>query len=831
MADQPSVALDKTKMSVSIVIVIVAVVALEKLFHFLHFLTKETAFKNMIVRIEKELMIVGSTAFVFRLIVTPSELAISEWGLALDYADLIIPIFSFCFCAIGVILIVSSLRQCDLWSKSYHHHLVELLDELFEKSSGFCFQWSWKPMNEIITKMEFRVFHALFCDFFLLQPKAFAFDEYVARVYEKYVFSIISIGTFHWMILALIVLLNWMRIVLNIQYQTCAMGDIECEEMNDVIVFTCAGALLVTATGVLVNISRSLELKIMAKRDITSYKSYPSFLQNFEGAYSDQIIIEKLDEKAFRELVKSNRNKALTERLENQNFLGKINISKFQKRSQLNFISAVLWLFHWYAEARLYASRVLLNVQNMFFKPSEGVKLRWGSWDESDPDENERVRPSQIETQKFPFILSSFLRGGSKIHSRSGQYAQTDEGVQLALNSPQLENLPTSDRLPSDHSVSGVGVSGSGSGEKTNRPVPPVLEISPMQRKRRSLIRLATMKNRRFSIQAKVLEVKGEYIKDLFWFSNPELYFETVRFFIMLVALYLALWLVDYASAAIGAVWKVISILPGIFSAINYLYIVKTAALLKAMYSIDFDAAEKVLQQTDAARDLERKIREVLLAKLEITATFSGDLKSRVYEMFCEIDYDNGGFISRHEFSIYLSRLGVHMNRKQWKETFRNIDRDTSETIDFHEFFALLYPDHQEVNKFERKRLQTISQRVGKIQQEYNTDLSTLDNESETKKAYNSSKSPSSKAAFDNSIQLVSSAISNRKQKETIVEERENSDDEKSDLSPSVNFHLGARRSSESSSSSCGSNYDAEIGKISPEIKNQIGADSGDIVV
>ena len=99
---------DSTMISVSIVIIIFAVVSLEKSFRLLHLLTKDSAFNNMILRIEKELMIVGSTAFIFKLISSST----GHWNEALDFADLLIPIFSFCYCAIGFILIVSSLRKC-----------------------------------------------------------------------------------------------------------------------------------------------------------------------------------------------------------------------------------------------------------------------------------------------------------------------------------------------------------------------------------------------------------------------------------------------------------------------------------------------------------------------------------------------------------------------------------------------------------------------------------------------------------------------------------------------------------------------------------------------
>ena len=113
-SQQTSSTLNTSIMSISIVIVITAVVLLEKLFHLLHFLTKDTAFSTMILRIENELMIVGSTAFIFRLIVTSYSLSTSEWVDTLNYADLIVPIFSFCYCGIGIMLIISSLQQCSL---------------------------------------------------------------------------------------------------------------------------------------------------------------------------------------------------------------------------------------------------------------------------------------------------------------------------------------------------------------------------------------------------------------------------------------------------------------------------------------------------------------------------------------------------------------------------------------------------------------------------------------------------------------------------------------------------------------------------------------------
>ena len=237
---------------------------------------------------------------------------------------------------------------------------------------------------------------------------------------------------------------------------------------------------------------------------------------------------------------------------------------------------------------------------------------------------------------------------------------------------------------------------------------------SPPRDRRRSLTKLTRTVSRRMSYQTVILELKGEHIKELFWLSNPALYFETVRFFIMLIALYMACWLVDYSGSTVTLMWKVVSILPGVFSTINYLYVVRTAALLKAMYALDFEAADQVFKQIDGCRQLEKIIREKLIAKLNLlnARDLTSDMEARAYKLFCDIDYDHSGVINRHEFSIYLSHMNISLNRKQWKATFRHIDSDANEYISFSEFFVFLYPEHSEARRLERHRLDVIHERV-----------------------------------------------------------------------------------------------------------------------
>ena len=71
---------------VAIIIIVAAVLTLEGLFHMLNEVTRDTTFHKMVSAVEKELMLVGCTAFIFKIIVN-SEIHLSEeYFIALEYA-------------------------------------------------------------------------------------------------------------------------------------------------------------------------------------------------------------------------------------------------------------------------------------------------------------------------------------------------------------------------------------------------------------------------------------------------------------------------------------------------------------------------------------------------------------------------------------------------------------------------------------------------------------------------------------------------------------------------------------------------------------------------
>jgi hypothetical protein len=92
-----------------------------------------------------------------------------------------------------------------------------------------------------VEQMEFRIFHNIFCSTFQIQKDAFAFDEYVAKVFQRFVLEVIEIRLLDWAYVVVILCLNLGRVKLNLQWMACEVHDLNCHERRDVYLFTCVG--------------------------------------------------------------------------------------------------------------------------------------------------------------------------------------------------------------------------------------------------------------------------------------------------------------------------------------------------------------------------------------------------------------------------------------------------------------------------------------------------------------------------------------------------------------------------------------------------------------
>jgi hypothetical protein len=120
----------------SLLIVIGAVLIVEYLFHWLQVVTDDSPFRKVVTALEKELMIVGCTAFIFKISLTGSSFISLEWLFALEFSDLLVPILSFTNCIIAVFLVMSSLWQCETWTRAFHRKLDDILDSVIDEKGN-----------------------------------------------------------------------------------------------------------------------------------------------------------------------------------------------------------------------------------------------------------------------------------------------------------------------------------------------------------------------------------------------------------------------------------------------------------------------------------------------------------------------------------------------------------------------------------------------------------------------------------------------------------------------------------------------------------------------
>jgi hypothetical protein len=251
--------------------------------------------------IQKELTIVGISAFIFKIVVIEFLVLPGNWLHSLEYSDLLIPIFSLSYCSIGIGLIMMSIQQCSIWRRAHHLHIFELLDNHFQAGKGIKMPSTWDIIFNK-SEIEFRIFRDIFYEMNNIQKKALAFDVYTENMFERFVSFIIEIRPFDRFLLCCILLINMGRMELNLFTSDCSSssGDghsydghsyndayIQCKDNSLIVLFTIVGAVLFIVTCLITYISRRIEIAILHRSGITSCSQYAYFLQNMESNQMD----------------------------------------------------------------------------------------------------------------------------------------------------------------------------------------------------------------------------------------------------------------------------------------------------------------------------------------------------------------------------------------------------------------------------------------------------------------------------------------------------------------------------------------------------------------
>lgn len=120
-------------------IIIVFIILLKQLLETLHAITEDTPFYEMIGKIEEELMIVGTSSFLFKVLLNTTDFGDNDWAYPLEFAETLVPILAFSYCGVGIYVVLISLKQCYTWSRAHNLKAMELLDDYLEASKSLFF--------------------------------------------------------------------------------------------------------------------------------------------------------------------------------------------------------------------------------------------------------------------------------------------------------------------------------------------------------------------------------------------------------------------------------------------------------------------------------------------------------------------------------------------------------------------------------------------------------------------------------------------------------------------------------------------------------------------
>lgn len=721
--------------SFSIIIIILAVQAVHSILRFIHEKTQVTPFKHTIIGIENELMVVGLTAFIFKIIVNTSEFLDDDWFHGLEYAEILIPVFSFSYSGIGLIIIFHSIKHVNLWCKAYHSTLLDVLDLYFTTPDNVISRWFGKRY-EIVSEVEFRISFNIFCETFKIKKNEFPFNEYMEKVFENFVGQIVEIRLVDWFLLSCVILLNLVRKELNFDIYKCEKTDIHCHQDNNTILFICTGAVLFAITLFFAFLSRWLQLQIMKKRGIPSEDYYHSYLmQNLKNDEKENDYLNAQQLKRTAELAiilkppsfwiniqsrvfKSRKQKSqeLIERLETKmpNFLSlKTHIIRRVSMIQLD------------SQPKKSRGSIEFTNQNSnkIGKIAKSVRMM----DQS----SSRGKDLGESLRSFYFTPRSDVKS-TREESYLEDCSEVDNCVDNDVEQGSDNNLPENSIFPEDHSIEHIS-----SREPNEKPskrtesssrnftsqkseaAKSTHSIDLVNKACRNLGLSYTAMDREKDINVYLqrlndLQHPEDCLKSIFPFGRPVLYFEGVQSLILFIGLYYALFFTNFIVSARSSDWIMYSFIPGFLCSAMYIYIVRNAALLAGIYAVDFDAVTSVAEQTEGSQFLAEKLRNKILVRLKDL----GEPQAELFDIFQEIDKDQKGFIKKEEFAVLVHAIEIDFSKKQLLQVFRRIDRNSDGKISYEEFFLFLFPEHHVGLALEKRRLQILRNRVNlKIQE------------------------------------------------------------------------------------------------------------------
>jgi hypothetical protein len=176
-------------------------------------------------------------------------------------------------------------------------------------------------------------------------------------------------------------------------------------------------------------------------------------------------------------------------------------------------------------------------------------------------------------------------------------------------------------------------------------------------------------------------------VEEVFWLSNPRLYFRMVSLALFLQCLYVAIWAAHIlplcAHSSSGGGWGFVFTLLVLLNYYLIGHLVTKAVILRSLCAIDYDVMGEVCEEVFEEKEVIRKIHDKIHMKMIENNVTDSDRKSFICKLFAyNKDYNNlTTRMNRVEFRLFLSALDIYLATRTFNIFWKCIDTDLSDNI------------------------------------------------------------------------------------------------------------------------------------------------------
>jgi hypothetical protein len=274
---------------ISLIGVIAVVLLLEFVFMRGRNYLRTTPFFELGGYIERELVVIGTMTFSFKILFNTHHFLSEDWKLALEYSDLLVPMTAFASCGQGFVLLISSLEQTRNWKRYYFARTsaaIRKYGEARESTSILASLGFSLPLRQAISGLEFRICHTIFCEHNLISHETFRFDSYVDKCYRLFLQEAIDLKIVDWFFVVIIMALLYSRELIRKENCEDRGEDIAgCNELDRIsnYYFLVIGAAVVCSSVVVFGFSWYYRRKVFQSVGVSGPQDYVRYLTEHEA--------------------------------------------------------------------------------------------------------------------------------------------------------------------------------------------------------------------------------------------------------------------------------------------------------------------------------------------------------------------------------------------------------------------------------------------------------------------------------------------------------------------------------------------------------------------